>query len=160
MTTSLRLNNDLTVTQYVDLVVAAEALGFDQVWVSDDLFLRSAPVMVTAAAARTSRIGLGIGIMNPYSVHPAELAMLAATLQEFSGGRFLLGLAAGAEEFLGWAGIPRPLPLTRTREAVRAVRALTRGAGPPTSPGPGRTGRRRRTCASRWAPRRRSTSGR
>ncbi|WP_138759979.1 LLM class flavin-dependent oxidoreductase [Modestobacter altitudinis] len=137
VTTSLRLNNDLPVAEYVELVVAAEALGFDQVWVSDDLFLRSAPVMVTAAATRTSRIGLGIGIMNPYSVHPAELAMLAATLQEVSGGRFLLGLAAGAEEFLGWAGIPRPLPLTRTREAVRAVRALSRGDRPSDVPGTG-----------------------
>ena len=135
--TSLRLNNDLSVAGYVELVVAAEALGFDQVWVSDDLFLRSAPVMVTAAAVRTSRIGLGIGIMNPYSVHPAELAMLAATLQEASGGRFLLGVAAGAEEFLGWAGIARPLPLTRTREAVRALRALSRGNRPADVPGAG-----------------------
>jgi 5,10-methylenetetrahydromethanopterin reductase len=125
------------VSQYVDLVVTAERLGFDQVWVSDDLFLRSAPVLVTAAACRTTRIGLGIGIMNPYSVHPSELAMLAATLQEVSGGRFLLGVAAGAEEFLGWAGIPRPLPLTRTREAVRAVRALTRGDRPADVPGAG-----------------------
>ena len=91
---------------YVELVVAAEALGFDQVWVSDDLFLRSAPVLVTAAAVRTSRIGLGIGIMNPYSVYLAELAMLTATLQEASGGRFLLGVAAGAEEFLGWPASP------------------------------------------------------
>ena len=135
--TSLRLNNDLSVAGYVELVVAAEALGFDQVWVSDDLFLRSAPVMVTAAAVRTSRIGLGIGIMNPYSVHPAELAMLTATLQEASGGRFLLGVAAGAEEFLGWAGIARPLPLTRTREAVRALRALSRGSRPADVPGAG-----------------------
>ena len=135
--TSLRLNNDLSVSQYVDLVVNAERLGFDQVWVSDDLFLRSAPVLVTAAACRTTRIGLGIGIMNPYSVHPSELAMLAATLQEMSGGRFLLGVAAGAEEFLGWAGIPRPLPLTRTREAVRSVRALTRGDRPADVPGAG-----------------------
>ena len=137
VTVSLRLNNDLTVEQYVSLVEVAEAAGFDQVWVSDDLFLRSAPVMVTAAALRTGRIRLGIGILNPYSVHPAELAMLAATLQEVSGGRFLLGLAAGAEEFLGWAGIPRPLPLTRTREAVRAVRALLRGERPAEHDGAG-----------------------
>ena len=137
VTVSLRLNNDLTAAQYVSLVETAEAVGFDQVWVSDDLFLRAAPVLVTAAAVRTSRIRLGIGIMNPYSVHPAELAMTAATLQEVSGGRFLLGLAAGAEEFLGWAGIPRPLPLTRTREAVRAVRALARGERPAEQPGTG-----------------------
>ena len=130
MTVSLRLNNDLTVAQFVDLTVAAEGLGFDQVWVSDDLFLRSAPVLVAAAAVATSRIGLGIGIMNPYSMHPSEIAMTSATLAELSGGRFLLGVAAGAEEFLGWAGIPRPTPLTRTREAVRALQVLGAGGRP------------------------------
>lgn len=137
MTTSLRLNNDLGVQQFVDLVVTAEQVGFDQVWVSDDLFLRSAPVMVAAAAVATSRVRLGIGIMNPYSVHPAEIAMTSATLAELSGGRFLLGVAAGAEEFLGWAGIERPKPLTRTREAVRALRVLGDGGRPADHPGTG-----------------------
>ena len=89
---SVRVNNDLSVAELTSLAVAAEAAGFDQVWVSNDLFLRSAPVLAATLAARTSRIALGIGVMNPYSVHPAELAMMAATLQEASGGRFLLGI--------------------------------------------------------------------
>jgi len=65
-------------------------------------------VLAGALAARTERIGLGIAVMNPYSVHVSELAMVAATAQEVSGGRFLLGLGAGAEQFLGWAGLARP----------------------------------------------------
>lgn len=125
--TSLRLNNDLTVEEFVSLCRRAERHGVDQVWVSNDLYLRSAPVMLTAAALATERIALGVGIMNPYSVHPSEIAMMAATLQEASGGRFLLGLGAGADEFLGWAGIARPRPLTRTVEAVREIRALLAG---------------------------------
>ena len=127
---SLRLNNDLPVGEFVGLCRLAEQHGFDQVWVSHDLFLRSAPVMLTAAALATERLHLGVGIMNPYSVHPAEIAMTAASLQEVSGSRFLLGLAAGATEFLGWAGIERPAPLRRTREAVLAVRALLDGGTP------------------------------
>jgi 5,10-methylenetetrahydromethanopterin reductase len=125
--TSLRLNNDLTVTEFVDLCVTAEELGFDQVWVSNDLYLRSAAVMLTAAAAATSRVGLGVGIMNPYSMDPSEIAMMAASLQEYSGGRFALGLGAGAAEFLGWAGITQTRPLTRTREALQTIRTLLRG---------------------------------
>ena len=121
---SVRVNNDLSVAELTSLAVAAEAAGFDQVWVSNDLFLRSAPVLAATLAARTSRIALGIGVMNPYSVHPAELAMMAATLQEASGGRFLLGIGAGAEQFLSWAGIPRAAPLATTRAAVATVRAL------------------------------------
>ena len=92
---SVRVNNDLSVAELTALAVAAEAAGFDQLWVSNDLFLRSAPVLAATLAARTSRIGLGIGVMNPYSVHPSELAMMAATLQEASGGRFLLGIGRG-----------------------------------------------------------------
>jgi 5,10-methylenetetrahydromethanopterin reductase len=122
--TSVRLNNDLDVDTFVALAGAAEEAGFDQVWISHDLFWRSAPVLLAAAAVATERISLGIGIANPYSAHPAEIAMSAATLQELTRGRFLLGLGAGAEAFLGWAGITRPQPLARTREAVLACRAL------------------------------------
>jgi 5,10-methylenetetrahydromethanopterin reductase len=121
---SVRVNNDLGYGELLELAERAEHAGFDQLWVSNDLFLRSAPVLVAALAARTSRIGLGIGVMNPYSMHVSELAMLAATMQEVSGGRFLLGLGAGSAEFLGWAGITRGEPLATTRTALVALRAL------------------------------------
>ncbi len=120
----MRLNNDLSVREFTELAMAADEAAFDQVWVSHDLFWRSAPVLVAAAAAATRRVHLGIGIMNPFSSHPAELAMHAATLQELSGGRFLLGIGAGAEEFLAWAGLQRPRPLSAAREAVMACRTL------------------------------------
>jgi len=135
--TSLRLNNDVPVDEFVELARLAESLGFDQIWVSNDLFFRSAPVLLAAAATATREIALGTCILNPYSVHPAEIAMTAATLQELSGGRFLLGLAAGAEDFLAWAGIARDAPLSRTREAVVAIRALCAGASPADVPGSG-----------------------
>ncbi len=131
---SLRLNNDIDPTTFGELAELAEQAGFEQLWVSNDLFLRSAPVLLTAAATRTSRLQLGTGIMNPYSIHPAELAMLAGTLQEVSEGRFLLGIGAGAEDFLGWAGLERPRPLARTREAVVAIRTLLAGGRPSEVP--------------------------
>jgi 5,10-methylenetetrahydromethanopterin reductase len=121
---SVRVNNDLSFAELLTVAVAAEQAGFDQLWISNDLFLRSAPVLVGALAAGTARIGLGIAVMNPYSVHVSELAMLAATLQEVSGGRFLLGLGAGSEQFLGWAGLARPQPLATTRTALVSLRAL------------------------------------
>ena len=77
---------------------------------------------------------LGIGIMNPFSAHPAELAMHAATLQEASGGRFMLGLGSGAVEFLAWAGLPRPRPLAAARGALLACRALLGGGSPADEP--------------------------
>jgi len=124
---SIRLNNDLPVREYVTLARAAEAAGFDQFWVSHDLFLRAAPVVLTAVAAATERIALGTCVLNPYTLHPAEIAMTAATLDEYSGGRFLLGLAAGAADFLGWVGISQERPLARLRDAVAQIRAALAG---------------------------------
>lgn len=124
MTWSLRLNNDLSLDELRDIALLAEDLGCAQLWVSNDLYLRSAPVLMGALAVATSRISLGIAIMNPYSVHLSELAMMAATLAEVSGGRFLLGVGAGSAEFLGWAGIDRTRPLRTTAEAVAALRKM------------------------------------
>jgi len=132
---SLRLNNDLALPEYVALALAAEEAGFDQFWVSNDLFLRSAPVILAAVAGATSRIEIGTCILNPYTMHPSEIAMLAATLDELSGCRFNLGLAAGASDFLGWVGIPQARPLAAMRAAIVAIRAmLRRERGPLAGP--------------------------
>ena len=124
---SLRLNNDLPVSTYVDLAVLAEAKGFDQFWVSDDLFLRSAPVILTSVAVATRRIQIGTCIVNPYTLNPAEMAMMAATLDEVSGGRFNLGLAAGASDFLKWVGVESPKPLIAVLETVDVLKRLFAG---------------------------------
>lgn len=124
---SLRLNNDLPVHEYVRLAKAAESAGFDQFWVSDDLFLRGAFVILTAVAAQTTRIQVGTCIVNPYTMNPAEIAMHAAALDEFSGGRFNLGISAGAGEFLKWIDLKSDKPLTAVKESIRAINALLSG---------------------------------
>ena len=140
---SLRLNNDVPVAEFVELARLAESLEFDQIWVSNDLFFRAAPVLLAAAAAATSRIALGTCVLNPYSLHPAEIAMTAVTLQELSGGRFLLGLAAGAEDFLGWAGIDR------RRSAAADARGRRRHPGAVLGRLAGRRPGQRRSLAHR-----------
>lgn len=122
---SLRFNNDLPVRDYVAYARAAEAAGFDQFWVSNDLFLRSAPVILAAIATATERIEIGTCILNPYTIHPAEIAMMAATLDELSMGRFNLGIASGAADFIGWLGLDFAWPRTRVVEAIHAINQLT-----------------------------------
>ena len=113
--TSLRLNNDLDPALYAELAAEAERVGFDQIWVSNDLFLHSAPALAASMLERTERISVGIGILNPFSIHPAEIAMLASTLDQLHENRFLLGLAAGGG---GVSGLDRG----------RADQAARRGA--------------------------------
>lgn len=124
---SLRLNNDLQPAQYEALARAAEKAGFDQFWVSHDLFLRSASVILPLVARATTKIEIGSCIFNPYTINPAELAMFAATMDEVSGNRFNLGLAAGAKEFLQWVGLKQERPLAAMRETIDAVRHLLKG---------------------------------
>lgn len=124
---SLRLNNDHPVSTYVAIAQLAEQVGFEQIWISNDLFIRSAPVILTAVAAETRRIEIGTGIVNPYTMNPAEIAMMAATLDEYAGGRFNLGLASGASEFFKWVGLEQPLPRTAVVETVAAINSLLSG---------------------------------
>jgi len=62
MTFSIRINDDLPTEALIDLARAAEAGGFYQLWVSNDMLLRSAPVLVAALATHTNTIGLGVGV--------------------------------------------------------------------------------------------------
>jgi 5,10-methylenetetrahydromethanopterin reductase len=124
---SLRFNNDLPVREYAPLARAAEEAGFDQFWVSDDLFLYGVWPILASCAVTTSRIQLGTCIVNPYTMHPAEIAMQAVALDELSGGRALLGIGAGAGDFLGWIGTAQERPLTRTIESIQVLRALFAG---------------------------------
>jgi 5,10-methylenetetrahydromethanopterin reductase len=124
---SVRFNNDLPVELYPALARRAEQAGFDAFWVSNDLFMRSVWVILAAAARATQRIELGTCIVNPFTQHPAELAMAAATLDELSGGRALLGISSGAEDFLSWVGIRGERPVTAVRETVGALRRLFDG---------------------------------
>jgi 5,10-methylenetetrahydromethanopterin reductase len=87
-------------------------------------------VLLAAAARVTSRIALGAGVFNPVSLHVSEIAMAAASLHELSGGRFLLGLGAGADRFLGWAGLRADSAVARTRRALLELRALLKGEAP------------------------------
>lgn len=123
---SIRLNNDLTIGEYIQLAQKAESLGFDQFWVSNDLFFRSAVAILSALSTRTDRIHLGTCILNPYTMNPAEIAMAAGTLDELSEGRFILGLSSGASSFLEWVGLKHDRPVAYLRECVETIRALLR----------------------------------
>ena len=73
----------------------------------------------------TERIRLGPAALNPFTLHPYEIAGQIAMLDSVSGGRAYLGLAKGA--WLDRLGIEEPRPLAALREAVAIIRALLAG---------------------------------
>lgn len=106
------------------LVLEAERLGFDSVW-SAEAYGSDAVTLITWAAARTERIGVGTAIMQIPARTPAAAAMTAITLDHLSGGRFRLGLGvSGPQVSEGWHGVPFGKPLERAREYVHVVRTI------------------------------------
>jgi probable F420-dependent oxidoreductase len=136
------------IARYAEL---AESLGFHQAWVSDHFWLdmerygdaagrQGTPecwTLLSALAARTSRLRLGTLVLATGFRPPTLLAKMAATLDQLSGGRLDLGLGAGwnEAEFVE-NGLPFPGPgerLAMLEEALGVLRALLADAGRPGS---------------------------
>ena len=116
----------------IDLAPVQEAdrLGFHSVW-SAEAYGSDAVTTLTWVAAHTSRIGVGTAIMQIPARSPALAATTAITLDQLSGGRFLLGLGvSGPQVVEGWHGVPFGKPLLRTREYVEIVRTIWRREKP------------------------------
>ena len=109
------------------LAVRAEAAGVDSVWFPHDTFMRNTWVLTSAAATLTKRVQLGGVAINPYTTDPCEIATYAATLDELSGGRCIIGLGMHTEQMVEWTGRDASDYLERTREAVDLLRRLLRG---------------------------------
>jgi 5,10-methylenetetrahydromethanopterin reductase len=108
----------------IGIVVAqaerAERLGWDGITFTDSQNLVGDPfVAVALAAAATQRLRFATGVTNAYTRHPAALANIAATVQETSGGRFVLGIGRGdtAMFHLG----EKPMPVARFIASVTDV---------------------------------------
>lgn len=111
----------------VELARAAEANGFDSIWVSE-LYSYDAFTTLTHLACNTSTIKLGTNIANIYARTPAMLGGTAASLDQLSGGRLILGIGvSGPQVIEGWHGVPYDRPLQRTRETIDILRTVMRG---------------------------------
>jgi F420-dependent oxidoreductase-like protein len=117
----------LTADEQLRLVLEAEALGYDSVWTAEAYGSDAATVLAWLAQA-TSRIRLGSGIFQMPGRSAAMTAMTAATIDQLSGGRMILGVgSSGPQVAEGWHGQRFARQLQRTREYVAVVRmALAR----------------------------------
>ncbi len=112
---------------YLRAAELADDLGYDTFWVPEawgyEVFS-----LLTEIAGRTKHIKIGTGIVNVFSRSPGLLAMHAATLDEISEGRFVLGLGtSGARVIEGFHGRAYKRPLTQIKDVIRIVRALLAG---------------------------------
>src|SRR5438067_7752400 len=117
----------LTSEDQLNIVSEAERLGYDSVWAAEAYGSDTATVLGWLAG-QTSKIRLGSGIFQMPGRSPAMTAMTAATIDQLSGGRMILGIgSSGPQVAEGWHGQRFAKQLQRTREYVAVVRmALAR----------------------------------
>jgi F420-dependent oxidoreductase-like protein len=113
--------------ELVPLVRHAESLGYDSVWAAEAYGSDTATVLAWLAS-QTEKIRIGSAIFQIPGRTPAMTAMTAATLDNISDGRMILGIGtSGPQVAEGWHGQPYAKPLERTREYVQILRmALAR----------------------------------
>lgn len=109
----------------------AESLGYEAVFVTH-IAGRESLTVVTAYALATDRIRVGTGVVPIYTRTPATMAQTAATIDELSAGRLILGLGVSHRPVVeGWHGQTIERPVAEMREYVEIVRAIVRGADCP-----------------------------
>jgi F420-dependent oxidoreductase-like protein len=116
----------LGAAEQLELVREAERLGFDSVWTAEAYGSDGATILAWLAA-QTERVKLGSAILQMPGRSAAMTAMTAATLDQLSGGRVLLGIgSSGPQVAEGWHGQRFAHQLQRTREYVEVVRMALR----------------------------------
>src|SRR5687767_13607795 len=117
--------------QAIERVQRAEELGYDSTYVTH-IAARDSLTVLMAYAAATERIKLGTGVLPIYSRTPVATAQQAATIDEYSKGRMVLGLGIShAVTVENWYGQKIERPLKAMREYAGIVRACFRGEDPP-----------------------------
>jgi 5,10-methylenetetrahydromethanopterin reductase len=121
----LGLRTDLEPAEYEAVARRADEAGIDVLSIFHDLLYQPAIGPLVLAARATERVRLGPAALNPFTLHPYEIAGQIAFLDSVSNGRAYLGLAKGA--WLDRLGLEEERPLAALREAVAVIRALLAG---------------------------------
>jgi alkanesulfonate monooxygenase SsuD/methylene tetrahydromethanopterin reductase-like flavin-dependent oxidoreductase (luciferase family) len=112
---------------YLRAAQLADELGYESFFIPEAWGYEIFSLLAEMAVA-TKRIKLGTGIVNVFSRTPGLIAMSAATLDEMSEGRFILGIGTSGKRVIeGFHGRPFHKPLTQVRDVIRATRTLLAG---------------------------------
>ncbi|MDA8309604.1 MAG: LLM class flavin-dependent oxidoreductase [Actinomycetota bacterium] len=125
VTVGLGFQSDKTLVDYARLATAAEELGFDVLSVYGDLYYQPPIVALVTMARATTRVRLGPACLNPFVLHPVEIAAQIAVLDAASEGRAYLGLARGS--WLEELGVDQRDVPAAMAEAVTVIDALLCG---------------------------------
>jgi len=114
--------DDYTDSQaFLDLVRLADRLSFSSLWIQEGVE-RSSLSLAATALSSTRRIKVGVGVTSPIRRHPQILAIEAATLNEISGGRFIMGIGIASSAITNYGLEIRPV--AAMRDTFHIIRGL------------------------------------
>lgn len=111
----------------VDIAVRSEEAGVDLLWIPDEEFYRDPFAVLAAIGASTRKLGLGLGITNPYTRHPVQVARAMATVQDMRDEPVIVGIGAGLKHTRQALAAPDGKFVDVTRDAIVAMKRLFAG---------------------------------
>src|ERR1700677_3082080 len=112
---------------YLRAAQLADDLGYHSFWLPE-AWGYEVLTLLTEMAVHTKRIQLGTGIINVFSRTPGLIAMSAATVDEISEGRLILGIGTSGKNVVeGFHGRPFEKPLSQVKDVIKVTRALLAG---------------------------------
>lgn len=112
-----------TLEESVRRAAVAEKLGYESVWTYQLPGTRDASLVLAAYAAQTERLKVGTAVLPIYTRHPTAMVQMAATIDELSGGRFILGIGVSHKVTVeGMWGLRLDSPVDAMREYLTIVR--------------------------------------
>ncbi|WP_455368174.1 LLM class flavin-dependent oxidoreductase [[Eubacterium] cellulosolvens] len=119
---------ELNAQESLDLTILADQKNFDSVWKTEDYYYRDGISLLSALAIKSQNIRIGTCVINPYTRNIALIAISAATIDEVSNGRFILGLGSSTKVWIeDQMGIKAGKPIATLRESVEAIREILKG---------------------------------
>lgn len=115
------------VKEAVELAKATEEANLGSVWFAEDYFFRGGIPYMAAASMFTDKVRIGLGVVNPYTRHPALIAMEFATIDEMCNKRAIFGLGSGVPYWMSQMGLWDKKPLSKTRESIEVIRKIMTG---------------------------------
>lgn len=120
------LSSELAPGELKSLSQLAEEVGYGEIWYTDQRFWRDCYTGLALIAGCTERVRIGPGVNDPFTRHPALIAMAIATLDEISGGRAQLGIGVGGSG-IAEMHLPKMRPVLALREAMELINLMLQG---------------------------------
>lgn len=122
----LMLSSELAPGELQSLSRLAEEVGYGEIWYTDQRFWRDCYTGLALIAGCTEQVRIGPGVNDPFTRHPAMIAMAIATLDEISGGRAQLGMGVGGSG-IAEMHLPKVRPVLALREAMELINLMLQG---------------------------------